>query len=397
MTYYEELGIPVSATEEDIHRVHRTLTKLLHPDQYSDDQMRRLADLQLRRVNVVVDRLLDPVERHVYDASLRVDASAGPALTSTPVHEGGWKQTLSTFRTDPRHWKLLSWPALSLALLAAFGIAALLFKPNLDGPAMVNTADGFSLRNPNAGNGLVPGCDEGETHEAPGTRVASDRREPPGRAMIRKASGPEEIMSERSHPDPDPRRRKDKDRGFSEAPAWRDEARGMEVAAKSGPSSDAPTGNSQVSDAAPTSGSPAANMPSASQAAAPLTTTDSDAVAGVWIYAPPAVSGPGEKKLYRPEYIELRMRADSGVLVGQYKGRYVIPDRPISPTVTFNFSGKLNGKSGSFPWKSPDGSSGKVELKVLTARSLQVDWKTVDVRDSLGLVSGTAVLVKRGD
>jgi curved DNA-binding protein CbpA len=71
MDYYEELGITPSATLEDIHRAHRRLSKLLHPDQQTDDAMKQLAETQMRRLNAIVGILSDPELRHQYDNQLR--------------------------------------------------------------------------------------------------------------------------------------------------------------------------------------------------------------------------------------------------------------------------------------------------------------------------------------
>ena len=74
MTYYEELGLTVSASSDDIRKAHRTVSRLLHPDQQRDDALRRAAELQMRRVNAIVDILLDAQQRQKYDDSLRAAA-----------------------------------------------------------------------------------------------------------------------------------------------------------------------------------------------------------------------------------------------------------------------------------------------------------------------------------
>src|SRR5271155_5418993 len=67
MNYYEELGLTPEATPEEIHQAHRKLTKLLHPDQQTDETLRRLAEAQMRRLNSIVDVLSDSDTRRQYD------------------------------------------------------------------------------------------------------------------------------------------------------------------------------------------------------------------------------------------------------------------------------------------------------------------------------------------
>jgi DnaJ domain len=96
MTHYEELGITADAADEEIRQAHRRLVKLLHPDQQLDDQLRRIAELQLMRVNVLVEQLLDPVQRKLYDMTLRGPMALPPVAVERHVVESrtileGWK------------------------------------------------------------------------------------------------------------------------------------------------------------------------------------------------------------------------------------------------------------------------------------------------------------------
>jgi curved DNA-binding protein CbpA len=76
MNHYEELGLASTASPEEIHRAHRVLSRLLHPDQQTDPALRQAAEVQMRRVNAMIDILLDPARRRLYDDSLRLPPPA---------------------------------------------------------------------------------------------------------------------------------------------------------------------------------------------------------------------------------------------------------------------------------------------------------------------------------
>lgn len=67
--YYEQLGVPESASEEEIRQAYRTLTRLLHPDRQKDPSLRKAAEAQMRRINGMMETLLDPEKRQTYDES----------------------------------------------------------------------------------------------------------------------------------------------------------------------------------------------------------------------------------------------------------------------------------------------------------------------------------------
>jgi len=84
------------------------------------------------------------------------------------------------------------------------------------------------------------------------------------------------------------------------------------------------------------------------------------------------------------------------VVRGEYAARYQVLDRPISAEVAFRFEGTAGG-AGSFEWRSDDGSHGMVDLRMLTAESLQVNWRVNRFGTRLGLGAGKAVLTRKID
>src|SRR5438093_318971 len=70
MDYYEEFGVDRSAAVAEIRQAYKRLVKLLHPDHCRDEAVRRLADLQMKRLNGILKTLTDPLERAGYDLIL---------------------------------------------------------------------------------------------------------------------------------------------------------------------------------------------------------------------------------------------------------------------------------------------------------------------------------------
>lgn len=68
-THYTILGVPQTATQEQIRRVYRTLAKSLHPDVNRDAG----ATERFAQVTVAYETLSDPVKRREYDRQLAVD------------------------------------------------------------------------------------------------------------------------------------------------------------------------------------------------------------------------------------------------------------------------------------------------------------------------------------
>jgi hypothetical protein len=124
----------------------------------------------------------------------------------------------------------------------------------------------------------------------------------------------------------------------------------------------------------------------------PSRRVDRMTLAGEWFYVSRAEGRPAD--LFPPEFIELRVTEDSGMVRGRYRARYKVSKQAISPNVSFEFQGR---QSNSLPWRGPDGSQGEVSLKLLTPGALEVTWTTDHVGTDPSLVAGTATLVRKAD
>lgn len=122
-------------------------------------------------------------------------------------------------------------------------------------------------------------------------------------------------------------------------------------------------------------------------------TQNSNPLAGTWIYVP-SPRDEKQDKLYRPEYIEMRIQQNRGQLLGTYQARYRVTDRALDPNVRFHFEGTTNEAQPTFDWTGANGSGGNVKLKPIGDNSVQVDWRVTQKSNSADLTSGTAVLTR---
>jgi hypothetical protein len=117
-----------------------------------------------------------------------------------------------------------------------------------------------------------------------------------------------------------------------------------------------------------------------------------DPLEGEWVYAP---SQPEKKKpgFYAPEYIDLKLFSNDGRLHGQYRARYHVTDKPISPDVEFVLS--ADGENNKFTWQAPNGTRGTFKISAIDPNVIRIEWRTTVFGRQAALTAGTATLVKR--
>jgi len=358
MNYYEELGIPASAGADDIRKAYRMLSKMLHPDLQNNSEAQSMGKIQMSRINAIVDTLLDPQRRLQYDQSLRAPPLMGTRSGLMPQ-----------WRLPGRPW-LAAAPVLSLLTTVAAAILLTLGTIWFLGGSLLHLdtrTEGPRLSpqpevSPRAANPIVPGAASRSAarvrhaimHAAPAEATIANHETS---AVATPAEAPPEIPAPRPAPQPAPQ------------PDPRPETAPPEPLASPLP--------------APDSTPPLPALP-----------VEAGSPAGLWIYSP-ALGNPASRKvaMYEPEYIQLRIDIENDTLRGEYAARYHVPDRPISSEVEFSFEGKRD--NASFPWNASDGTHGTVDLKMLSARLMQVNWRVEVFGGRIGLGAGTALLARQ--
>ncbi len=403
MDYYEELGITPNATEEDIRRAHRRMTKLLHPDQHTDEGVKQLADVQMRRLNSIVDVLSDPELRREYDEQLREDAS----LATRPL---GARQQRRKRPSWP-WWIASTAGAVVLTLLvvwfwadnlgSSFGNRTPTYIPTdtKDAPASAAEVNAPPLpREPDKAN--VPASAE-QPQSVP-TQTPSSR-------TIVRAPLPSKTLAEV----PAPRSQRTVNVAQATAPppaehkrlvlpneASRVPARAAQVDLPPPPGLQ--VGNATRFDAATLPTTPLPPAPSrtveadtptrnVSYTAAPKPAIG-DSLEGDWVYAPAA---PEKKKagFYPPEFIDLKLVREDGRLRGEYHARYQVARNSISPDVQFVL--QPDNDENRFTWQGTNGTQGTFVINSVDPHVIHIQWRTTVFGRKPALTAGTATLVKR--
>lgn len=357
MDYYEQFGLSSSATAEEIRLAYRRLVRLFHPDQLQDPELRRLAECQMKRLNAIYDVLSDPDKRRAYDlarAHATIEVRAAQPVVAEQVRRGIFLRRLAPWAA-----------AAATAVMALWGWLAQPPGRNVD-----------RVKTVTSGSGAAPSAlSEGAPTAQPASGEPSRARQE--RAPRRRMAGELERLRQ----------------ALADAEAQRDAAR-AELARLSktylpfhGP--DAPgAGEPFEPPSAVTQPTPVDGIEPPVPAG-----SSTHGLAGAWFYVPQAIDF-ASRDLYPPEYIDLVITEDRGVVRGRYRGRYRVPDRAISPEVDFRFQGQVNDE-GLYSWFGRGGARGEVRLRLISPETLQVVWLASDLGRQMGLGSGTAVLVRQ--
>ena len=379
MDYYEELGIEPTATDDEIRRAHHRMVKLFHPDQQTNDDLKSLAETQLRRVNSIVEILYDPERRRLYDQQLREDA------TSDGTNE----------RPQHRFRRNLPWWTASTAAAIALTLAAVWFWADHWGSSFGNRAPTYiaseaSAESPAAKPAAAPTPPPADVPSAPlaSAPVTVDIAPSPASRTI--AAVP---TSRHSAKPPRAAKSAPKRLKFVNANV---SARVRAAAPVLPPPPNVPASAPRadpagipvatIPDVAPNFSEPAKTGKTARSKTRPANPLE-----GEWVYAP---TSPEKRKagFYPPEFIDLKLFATGNGLHGQYHARYHVVDRPIPPDVEFTLAPDGTNK---FLWTSSNGSKGTLKVSGMDPTSIRIEWRTTVFSNSPALTAGTATLVRR--
>ncbi len=372
MTYYEELGLTPTASADEIRHAYKNLVRILHPDPHSDETLRSLAELQMKRLNAIYAVLSDPAQRRAYD--LAFEAAPGEPLRPRAAAPGRGRRGWRGFLLDSSDLRFAAWLAAGCVVL--LGIVWLLTESRT--PRVL----------PRRGAGAPPAGPIGVgTPAAPAPSAEEALRKE--LAQLRRRLDLAEAQRDAARAEATELRFREPAPGPLAKPA---------PSTRSRPAASVPEPPPPVSDTAAAAEAPSgARLPlPGSPAPFPSTTRDesSSRFAGTWFYTPPRVAS-APKSLYPPEYIEVAIVQEAGELRGRYYGRYRVTDRAISPEVIFRFEGRPQQDSAVLEWHGGGGARGEIRLKLLSENSMEVNWSATDLGSTPGLAAGTAVLFRR--
>jgi hypothetical protein len=441
MNYYEELGIRPDADEEEIRKAHRRLVKIMHPDQHRDQQMKQLAETQMRRLNSVVATLLDPEERQEYDEQLRGVNDA---------HGAGQQQSI---------WRSVPWWIASTLGAIILTVAAVWFfadhynagfraSPNppeitaepkkTDEPSVVRVPmhqEATPAPTPPPPSGGAPATAEVEPRPL-GTPPPVKVSEPPKPVEVPKKETiakspvpvpmvtpkpvdhpkdlpasvkvPSAIATSRDHvaatrtPPPQPAYRPPtiiEPKKVAQLPKV-DNAKkfqpGKLVTTAPTPMTKStldarlapPPGPVATPDAGPTFDTGTTFKPP------PPIHRSNDPLEGEWVYAPTEPEKP-KAGLYPPEFIQLRLQKGQDGMRGEYSARYnVVDKRSISPNVNFVLK-SVDNSALKYTWTAADGSHGTFVISKIESDTMRLEWKQTSSRNGPTLTSGVATLVRK--
>ncbi len=339
ITYYEELGLDNTASADEIRDAFRALARLLHPDGQTDPQLKEVAERQMRKLNRIYSVLSDPTRRTGYDDSLLTSHNAPIIVFSGS--DGNLKKLLTR---------------LGAAAAIVVGVFLLIWFA-------IDSNNSAEVRGQDSRNATNTKSSDNNNDGDSGDQVARLR------AQVRTL---------------------ETERNSALAQLARLSGKTPDTSADSTiPKENAPVENSAES-AAPAKAPAAKASPAPEQSITPATQ-----FVGVWVYSKSGTASPGGKSQYPPEFIELTVTEQKGVLHGMYHSRYQVLDHAISPDVDFVFSGAPGGSSLTSAWQGTGGAKGHVMMKILPGGSLDVTWNATELGSQQWLVSGTSTLARK--
>ena len=414
MTYYEELGVAPNAPASEIRQAYRVLARLVHPDGQADERVRGMAERQMKRLNDLLATLLDPRRRREYDDSLPAPVAAPAANAAAKYRQPGVRFRP---RPEPRprrvpEWAyavLLNWfwivPATVILGVGCWYVAADNFPSAAETGRQAATLDRphpVAQSAPNAPGEKTRRALREASHPPVAAAFVGARQTAPQPSRVEMPASLVVPAREpgRFFPAPaaEPRL------ATPPAPATADTSTALASARSAPPSLAAPPAPA-TADTFTALASARSASPSLATPPAPATADDSTALAsarsaspsfaGEWLNVPES-EAPSTPGVYLPSYVEFLLTEENGELSGNFRARYRIPDRAVSPEVLFRARGKPSaGESARLEWTSVDGARGEVEMQLHGSNGMSVTWWTTEFGRHPSLTSGSAKLLRQ--
>jgi molecular chaperone DnaJ len=144
LTHYDVLGVPPSASAEQIREAFRRLAREHHPDRAATSG-RDGGEVTMPAINEAYRVLNDPARRAVYDASLRTGSARGPAASPSPGSASATSATSTspTMPTFPSHLGPARFPWRSVSFFAVLAIIGVVVLAQFTEPGEPRGPDGI--------------------------------------------------------------------------------------------------------------------------------------------------------------------------------------------------------------------------------------------------------------
>ncbi|MGA2186460.1 MAG: DnaJ domain-containing protein [Bryobacteraceae bacterium] len=375
MDYYEELGVPRSASQDEIRRAWKRLARLFHPDLQTDPEMRETAELQMRRLNHILSVLTQSRERAQYDLMVDSEQSAPVRWDERLVRRHLFREL---FRFDRKAAVWLACGVLISGILAAILLANLHDGYTADRAGNADVAVATAPPSPDATASLESRIDQFRQkfpppEPSPVRATVAAKRD---RGMVQTPPAP-------AKPDVAPASKS----VSSEARPENRASEQRQAPAALPPPVARPAGQADLARAA----EPAPSSPTPRPPEVMWPVRAASGLAGLWRYNPSKQTAqkPG---LYAAEHVEVGISEESGVLYGYYTAHYLVPDGGVSPDVAFKFSGESGRDAATGTWSGMNGNRGEIRLRALSNNALEVVWVTTHMAHANSLASGKVTL-----
>ena len=353
MDFYEELGLPPTASADEIRRAYKRLAMHLHPDRCSTDLQKRRAEARMRRLNEIFETLGDTGQRQRHDDARREAAIRDAA------------------QQQHQHLLLLRQKNRNKLWISAFGlcatglvIAGLFFTDTFERGDQVFPRLGAPVDVPVAS----------VTPKSNRPAAAANKRDP------ELASPP--MVAVPVKPPEAPRQIARSLDPTTETPAPRlRELANARPSSSSAPIEPLVNTNPRLIEG---------NTTASSTTVVARPATPASSVAGTWIFSP--WRSPGTNLPYAAEYVEVSIRMQRQRVTGRFQGRFNVRNSTLPPRVVFQFEGAEQDLATGILWRAENGAEGVVKLHLLSEKELELGWYTTRFAATLALTSGSAIL-----